>query len=54
MKLNALKLVSAGAGVAIFVGIGWVLTTGDWIIGGFLLVLGFANLVRMGQLWGKK
>lgn len=50
---STLKLVSAGAGLAIFVGIGWILSTGDWIIGGFLLFLGFLNLVRMGQLWGR-
>lgn len=53
MKLNTLKLVSAGAGICIFGGIGWILNTGDWIIGGFLLFLGFLNLMRMGQLWGK-
>lgn len=51
MKLNALKLVSAAAGICIFGGIGWILNTGDWITGSILLILGFANLVRMVQLW---
>ena len=51
---RALKLVSAGAGLAIVVGTGWIVATGDWLVGGILLILGFANLVRMGQLWRRQ
>lgn len=48
---TTLKLVSAGAGVAIFGGIGWIMSTGDWIGGFLLLIIGFANLAQMGRLW---
>jgi len=34
-------------------GIGWIMKTVNWVTGGFLLIIWFANLVKMGQLWGK-
>ena len=50
MKLNTLKLVSAGAGLALAVGLGLMLR-GDLIIGAIIFVIGLANLVRMVQMW---
>lgn len=50
MKLDTLKLVSAGAGLALAVGLGLMLR-GDLIIGAVIFIIGLANFVRMVQLW---
>lgn len=48
MKLNAFKLDSAGAGLGLDVGLGLTLRE-DLIIGAVIIVIGLANLVRMGS-----
>ena len=50
MKLDMLKLVSAGSGLALAVGLGLMLR-GEFIIGIVIFIIGLANLVRMVQLW---
>lgn len=50
MKLNTLKLVSAGAGLALAVGVGLMLR-GDFVIGVVIFIIGLANFASMVQLW---
>jgi len=50
MKLKTLKLVSAGAGLALAVGLGLMLR-GDFVIGVVIFIIGLTNLVRMAQMW---
>lgn len=50
MKDLNLYIVSAGAGVCLFGGIGYFIATNDWLVSWFLIVIGLINLIRMIQM----
>jgi len=48
---TTLYLTSVAATMCIIIGLGWGLLFNDWMVGGFLLLIGIMNAVRFWQVY---